>query len=65
MGAIENGKWIYPNGTFYTGNFENNKPKGEGRWVFKNGNVLDGVYEQKKKEGDDEEEPAEEEGEEG
>lgn len=64
QGSITKGKWIYPNGMFYEGGFENNKPKGEGKWVFKNGNVLAGEYEQKAKvagEGE-EEEPAEEEG---
>ena len=61
-GAIAKGKWIYPNGMFYEGGFENNKPKGEGKWVFKNGNVLVGEYEQKEKvlaEGEEEEPPAE------
>jgi len=24
------GKWIFPNGTIYEGNFKNNKPDGEG-----------------------------------
>ena len=61
-GQILQGKWIYPNGMFYEGSFENNKPKGAGKWVFKNGNVLDGQYEQKEKvAGEEEEEPAEEE----
>ncbi len=63
-GSITKGKWIYPNGMFYEGGFENNKPKGEGKWVFKNGNVLVGEYEQKEKvlaEGEEEEPPAEEE----
>ena len=65
-GTISKGRWIYPNGMYYEGGFENNKPKGEGKWVFKNGNVLDGEYEQKEKVlGEDEEPPAEEEGEEG
>jgi hypothetical protein len=50
------GKWIYPNGMYFEGKFENNKPKGEGRWVFKNGNVLQGDYEQKPKVVEDEEE---------
>ena len=52
---ISSGRWIYPNGVYYEGTFENNKPSGKGKWVFKNGNVLDGNYEQKKK-GEDEEE---------
>lgn len=29
-GQILNGKWIYPNGTFYEGTFDMNKPKGQG-----------------------------------
>ena len=49
-GEIQSGKWIYPNGIYFEGDFENNKPKGQGRWVFNNGNTLEGVYEQKKKE---------------
>ena len=61
---IISGRWIYPNGVYYEGTFENNKPSGKGKWVFKNGNVLDGNYEQKKK-GEDEEEQQEEELEEG
>jgi hypothetical protein len=67
QGQIKCGKWIYPNGTYFEGDFENNKPKGMGVWHFKNGNVLEGEYEHKAKgEDDEEEEPAaeEEEGEE-
>ena len=45
VGQIYNGKWIYPNGMFYEGKFENNKPNGPGKWNFKNGNVLEGEYE--------------------
>eukprot|EP01017_Pseudomicrothorax_dubius_P043896 TRINITY_DN7375_c0_g1_i6.p1 TRINITY_DN7375_c0_g1~~TRINITY_DN7375_c0_g1_i6.p1 ORF type:complete len:227 (+),score=68.40 TRINITY_DN7375_c0_g1_i6:57-737(+) len=44
------GKWIYPNGTYYEGDFENNKPKGKGRWFFKNGTVLEGHYTQETEE---------------
>lgn len=29
-GSMAEGKWIYPNGMFYQGKFENNKPKGQG-----------------------------------
>ena len=64
-GSLGNGKWIYPNGMFYEGNFKNNKPNGEGKWVFKNGNELKGTYTQKEKEPEDGEEPPEEELEEG
>lgn len=41
-----NGRWTYPNGTYFEGDFENNKPKGMGRWHFHNGNVLEGCYNQ-------------------
>ena len=54
-GSITKGKWIYPNGMYFEGSFENNKPKGTGKWVFKNGNELEGEYEQKPKEVDDDE----------
>jgi hypothetical protein len=40
---------LYPNGTFFKGNFENNLPKGNGRWTFQNGNSVDGIYLQKKR----------------
>jgi len=45
MSSIEKGKWVYPNGMFYEGDFANNKPNGKGKWVFKNGNLLEGEYE--------------------
>ena len=38
------GKWRYPNGTFFEGTFDNNKPKGKGRWQFENGNSVHGEY---------------------
>lgn len=59
-GQAVDGKWIYPNGIYYEGGFENNKPIGQGQWHFKNGNVLSGEYEQRKKEGEEEEEEVEE-----
>lgn len=40
------GKWSYPNGTYFEGDFQNNKPKGRGKWSFANGNQLDGEYDQ-------------------
>jgi hypothetical protein len=40
------GKWSYPNGTYFEGNFQNNKPKGRGRWILANGNVVEGEYDQ-------------------
>ena len=65
-GAMETGRWIYPNGTYFEGNFKLNKPEGQGIWYFKNGNVMNGSYEhQKKGEGEEEEEPPAEDGEEG
>jgi len=65
-GEMKTGRWIYPNGTYFEGNFTQNKPQGEGTWYFKNGNVMNGSYEHKKKEvgEDDEPEPELEEGQE-
>lgn len=40
------GQWLYPNGTYFEGNFQNNKPKGMGRWVLANGNTVEGHYDQ-------------------
>ena len=40
------GKWAYPNGTYFEGHFQNNKPKGRGKWVLANGNVVEGQYDQ-------------------
>ena len=42
-----------PNGVFFEGNFENNKPKGAGRWRFPDSNICQGAYEQKEKEDGD------------
>ena len=33
-GNFVNGKWYYPNGSYFDGNFDNNKPKGVGNWNF-------------------------------
>ena len=41
-----NGRWIFPNGTYYEGSFSNNKPNGKGVWVFVNGNKVNGNYKQ-------------------
>mmetsp|Transcript_51649 Transcript_51649/g.145551 ORF Transcript_51649/g.145551 Transcript_51649/m.145551 type:complete len:268 (-) Transcript_51649:90-893(-) len=46
-GKITSGRWVFPNGTFYSGSFRYNKPFGKGVWVFKNGNQLTGDYNQK------------------
>jgi len=59
-GQIKSGKWFYPNGVYFEGKFENNKPIGEGSWHFKNGNKLEGAYAQKPKEAGEEEEAPEE-----
>jgi radial spoke head protein 1 len=40
------GRWFFPNGTFYEGTFNNNKPSGDGVWHFYNGNQLAGNYKQ-------------------
>lgn len=60
QGKIKSGKWVFPNGTFYTGSFRYNKPHGKGVWVFKNGNQLTGEYVQKEQ-GDEEEAAADDE----
>ena len=43
---MKTGQWIYPNGLYWKGNFENNKPTGKGTWYFKNGNTLEGEFSQ-------------------
>ena len=43
-GQIMEGKWIFSNGTYFEGKFENNYPKGEGVWHFINGNVVKGEF---------------------
>ena len=37
-GQMVTGKWLYPNGSYFKGNFDNNQPKGHGKWHFENGN---------------------------
>ena len=56
-GQLKNGRWTYPNGVYWQGAFENNKPRGEGTWFFKNGNSLAGTFEQKDKVVEDGDEP--------
>jgi hypothetical protein len=41
-GKIEEGKWVFPNGSYYLGKFKANKPNGEGSWHLPNGNTLAG-----------------------
>ena len=48
-GQMVKGKWIYPNGTCFEGNFDNNQPKGHGKWNFVNGNCVSGQYSQIKR----------------
>mmetsp|Transcript_13595 Transcript_13595/g.21252 ORF Transcript_13595/g.21252 Transcript_13595/m.21252 type:complete len:116 (-) Transcript_13595:24-371(-) len=48
-GQIVKGEWQYPNGSFFSGNFDNNQPKGSGKWMFKNGNIVEGLYSQTKR----------------
>ena len=43
-GMIVSGKWIFANGTYFEGVFENNYPKGEGVWHFANGNTVKGEF---------------------
>lgn len=62
-GKMTVGKWVFPNGAFYSGKFRYNKPIDRGVWVFPNGNQLTGTYEQNKDpadEGADAGDPAEE-----
>lgn len=61
-GKITSGKWIFPNGTFYSGKFRYNKPFGKGVWVFKSGNQVTGEYNQKEKEAEEEAPADDEEG---
>ena len=40
------GRWTYPNGSYFEGEFQNNKPRGKGKWVLCNGNIVEGDYDQ-------------------
>ncbi len=46
---MSKGKWLYQNGTYFEGNFDNNQPKGSGAWHFKNENIVKGEYSQIKR----------------
>ena len=48
-GQLVQGKWVYPNGSYFEGTFANNKPKGKGTWNFENGNNCQGDYTQIKR----------------
>ena len=48
-GQLVKGKWIYPNGSYFEGKFNQNKPKGAGQWHFANKNVVCGEYTQTKR----------------
>ena len=43
-GEFAKGKWVFPNGTSFDGEFSKNQPKGKGRWAFKKGNTVNGEY---------------------
>mmetsp|Transcript_13152 Transcript_13152/g.29220 ORF Transcript_13152/g.29220 Transcript_13152/m.29220 type:complete len:273 (-) Transcript_13152:191-1009(-) len=43
-GKMAHGKWIFPNGRYYVGQFRYNKPFGKGTWCFPNGNQVSGEY---------------------
>ena len=45
-GEVISGRWIFPNGTYFEGRFEKNKPVGEGIWHFANGNIVKGNFKQ-------------------
>ena len=48
-GQLVQGQWRYPNGSYFEGNFDFNKPKGAGQWKFTNGNTVEGTYTQTKR----------------
>ncbi|CAM9295975.1 unnamed protein product [Laminaria digitata] len=56
-GTITEGKWVFKDGTVYTGRFEGGRPKGDGAFAFQNGITQTGVYEAVVAEDADEEEP--------
>jgi radial spoke head protein 1 len=52
-GKVETGRWIFPNGTYFEGRFDKNKPVGEGIWHFSNGNTVKGLFNQNQTEDDE------------
>lgn len=58
-GKVVQGKWIFPNGVYFEGKFENNYPKGEGVWHFLNGNTVKGTFSQEVRDNPDAEPDAE------
>lgn len=45
-GNFIKGKWIFPNGIYWQGEFKKNKPQGIGRWIFPDGNTVEGKFTQ-------------------
>lgn len=43
---IVEGRWVFQNGSYYQGEFKDNKPNGAGTWHLQNGNKLEGGYKQ-------------------
>ncbi|EUD67463.1 hypothetical protein C922_02169 [Plasmodium inui San Antonio 1] len=50
-GYLTKGKWILPNGTYFVGNFKNNKPSGDGVWAFEDRTQLNVFYHEVKQVG--------------
>ncbi len=48
-GKLVHGKWIYPNGSYFEGSFDNNKPKGQGMWNCEKQKKGQGNYTQTKR----------------
>lgn len=45
-GNLTEGKWIFPNGIFWEGKFNKNKPIGQGIWNFTDSNKVKGTFKQ-------------------
>lgn len=60
-GNFVTGKWVFPNGVYFEGNFQNNQPNGPGfifgiygnlgKWHMKGENIVEGTYTQTVAEG--------------